>query len=83
MRQERYINASEIGSYVFCKRAWFLARVQAPSELTAEREAGSAWHESHANQVASASKSKEFARAFATAFVILLLVLLLYRMVAS
>jgi hypothetical protein len=80
---ERYVNASDLASYSFCSRAWHLAQINIPSpEAEPEREAGLAWHEAHAERVATATQSKKLARAFGIALLLILLVLL-YRIVAA
>ena len=38
-----YVTASEIGDYVYCKRAWWL-RIQGMSETTPEMKSGSIKH---------------------------------------
>jgi hypothetical protein len=83
MQRDRYINASEIGNYKFCKRAWHLARLNAPSEAVIEREAGIARHERHAEKIRSAARSHNVSRVFGVAALVLLVVLLLYRMLFS
>ena len=41
MSQDRLIRASDIGQYVFCQRAWWLARVlDVPSTNVGEMNAG-------------------------------------------
>ena len=47
MGNRPYIRASDIGTYMFCRRAWHLARIGAPSTLVAERERGIAFHQHH------------------------------------
>jgi hypothetical protein len=42
--RDRYLNASEINTYVFCQRAWYLERNGARSLLTVQRAAGTAVH---------------------------------------
>ena len=44
---EPVIRASEIGSYLFCKRAWWYQRQDAPSTNTAELARGSRAHTRH------------------------------------
>jgi hypothetical protein len=79
---ERYVNASEIGAYVFCSKSWQLSQIGAPSQNTAEQAEGSEWHAAHSEQVAGAERSAGLARAFAFALVILLLALA-FRFFAS
>jgi hypothetical protein len=38
----RYIRASELGSFAFCRRAWFLEQQSQRTGLTQTREAGAA-----------------------------------------
>jgi hypothetical protein len=48
----RVLRASEIGEYLFCKRAWWLHQQGVEGTHRAAREAGTAAHESHARVVA-------------------------------
>jgi hypothetical protein len=48
----RVLRASEIGEYLFCKRAWWLHRQGVEPSNRAAREAGIAAHESHAKVIA-------------------------------
>ena len=51
----RLIRASEIGEYVFCRRAWWLGRVQGETSLNVtEMEAGLGAHARHGRGVALA-----------------------------
>jgi hypothetical protein len=49
---DRVIRASEVGSYVYCARAWWLGAVEgmAPQD-TRRLESGSATHEGHGRRV--------------------------------
>lgn len=63
------IRASEIGSYLYCARAWWYQQQGQPSSHQAEMNAGSELHRQHGRQVLAAG----FTRLLA---VILLLVAL-------
>jgi hypothetical protein len=80
--KEPYVNASEIGSWVFCAKAWQLSQIGAPSQNTSEQGEGIEWHAAHSEQVAGAQRSRRRARAFAFALVVLLLALA-FRFFAS
>ncbi|MBV9084604.1 MAG: hypothetical protein JOZ62_18165 [Acidobacteriaceae bacterium] len=82
MENERYVTASEIANYVFCKRAWYLARVNAPTQHAGpERDSGVEWHEAHAERTATAAQSRMAARVLGIAL-LLIIGFLLYRMLA-
>jgi hypothetical protein len=80
--KQRYVNASEIGTYVFCAKAWQLSQIGAPSQNTAEQGEGIEWHAAHSGQVADAGRSSRLARVFAFALVVVLLALA-FRIFAS
>jgi hypothetical protein len=82
--KERYVNASEIGTWVFCAKSWRLSQIGAPSSLqnTTERREGSELHAAHSEQVGRAQRSRWLARAFAFALLLLLLALA-FRFFAS
>ena len=80
--KERYVNASEIATYVFCAKSWQLSQIGAPSQNTAEQAEGTEWHAAHSGQVGRAERSARLARVFAFALVVLLLALA-FRFFAS
>jgi hypothetical protein len=73
--KERYVNASDISTYVFCQKAWQLSQIGAPSQNTSEPGKGIEWQAAHSEQVAGAERSGRLARVFAFAVLVLLLAL--------
>ena len=58
---DRYITASELKSFAFCRRAWFLERQGAESALADERARGRADHEGHGLAVQQANLGRRTA----------------------
>ena len=57
----RTIRASEIGSYLFCQRAWWYHRKGVESENQTEMAAGTEIHHQHSRQVLAAGCSRSIA----------------------
>lgn len=52
MRRERFIRASEVGEYVYCRRAWWLHQIVGVEPESRQRRAqGTALHAQHGRQV--------------------------------
>jgi len=51
----RMIRASEIGTYLFCKRAWWYREQGAKSENQEELAGGSLYHRRHGRNILAAS----------------------------
>jgi hypothetical protein len=51
----RTIRASEIGTYLYCHRAWWYHKLGKPSTNQPQLDAGSEFHIEHGRQVARAS----------------------------
>ena len=49
------VRASEIGSYLFCRRAWWYQRQGRAAGPTPAQESGLAWHRRHGRRVLLAS----------------------------
>jgi hypothetical protein len=56
---KRYVTASEVKSFAFCRRAWFLERQGAESVLVVERAHGRLDHENHVREVQQVDRWRE------------------------
>ncbi len=56
----RTIKASELGSFLYCRRAWFYAQQGEASENTTALTVGSSRHAGHARKVKAAIALKWF-----------------------
>lgn len=54
----RAIRSSEIGNYLYCRRAWWYRKTGTPSENQAELASGTELHRRHGRQVLAASLTR-------------------------
>jgi hypothetical protein len=73
----RRITASEIGTFSFCQRAWFLENQGEPTALTQARDRGATDHATRANAVLQGQKTARAARILLTLGLLVLLCVLL------
>jgi CRISPR/Cas system-associated exonuclease Cas4 (RecB family) len=58
----KVIRASELGEYIYCRRAWWLRRSAGHEPLNvSERAAGVVYHEQHGQNVQSADRVRRIA----------------------
>jgi CRISPR/Cas system-associated exonuclease Cas4 (RecB family) len=60
----KIIRSSEIGSYLYCHRAWWYAKKGKKSENQAEMKVGTKMHEHHGRQVVAAGLTRMLAIIF-------------------
>jgi len=60
-RTKRTIRASEIGSFLYCQRAWWYRRKNVPAINTAELAGGEDFHRMHVGQTRGARLLKGIA----------------------
>lgn len=72
MPKDRYIRASEIGTYAFCARALHLKDIGAPTTLVQAQAEGTAYHEAHGARVQSAASTRKFSTVLIVAALALL-----------
>ena len=76
------VRASDIGLWVFCNRAWWLARVKGvPHRYPTVLEQGTAAHAAHGAQVAHASMLQRLGLVFVGAALVLAVFLMVLWMV--
>ncbi|MCD6577335.1 MAG: hypothetical protein J7K66_04890 [Anaerolineaceae bacterium] len=75
-RNKRTIRASEIGSFIYCRRAWWYQRKKIKPINVGELAAGQIFHQIHINQSRSANLLKAIAWFLVIAAVILCSILI-------
>jgi len=70
----RTIRASEIGTYLFCHRAWYYQRKDVPSENIREMVTGTEIHRQHSRKVAAAGCLRTLAMGMLLATMVLVVV---------
>lgn len=68
----RPIRSSDIGNYLYCRRAWWYRKQGTPSENQAEMTAGTELHQRHGRQVLASSLTRNLALALLLAGILLL-----------
>jgi hypothetical protein len=72
-RSAGYRKASEVNTFLFCRRAWWFERQGAPSEREPERAQGTAHHQRHGERVGATPRVRVLARLVLALAVALLL----------
>ena len=81
MRPEgRFISASEIGTWCYCKKAWHLSQTGYQSSLTHERAAGVRYHKAHNRHLRAAHQQQAVARIVMLVCVLILMTLGISRL---
>ena len=60
-RDRRFISASEIGTWCYCKKAWYLSQSGHQSSFTEERSAGIRYHKAHNRRLRVAHRKQTVA----------------------
>lgn len=79
-RNQTLVRASDIGLWSYCRRAWWLARVQgAAHQHPARLSRGTAFHEAHGTAVVQVQRYRRWGHLFlAVAIILIGLVLILW-----
>ena len=75
----RRITPSELGTFTFCQRAWFLENQSEPTALTGARDRGATDHATRASAVLQGQKTARAARLLLRLGLLALLCVLLLR----
>ena len=61
-RHDRFISASEIGTWCYCKKAWYLQQLGHPSALRGEQLDGTRYHRTHFQSLRRARRQRDVSR---------------------
>ncbi|MBX3036337.1 MAG: hypothetical protein KF758_05430 [Anaerolineales bacterium] len=75
----RPIRSSEIGNYLYCRRAWWYRKTGVPSENLTELAAGTDLHHKHGRKVLAASLTRTFGLILLLIATLLLVAYLAYQ----
>jgi len=73
MRHTRFISASEIGTWCYCKRAWYFQQLGHPSALREEQLDGARYHQTHFQKLRDAPRQRAVARVIMLICLVLLI----------
>lgn len=76
-RDRRFISASEVGTWCYCKKAWHLSHSGHQSSLTDERAAGIRYHRAHNLRLRAAHQQQ------AVAGIVMLVCVLIFIMLGT
>lgn len=75
------VRASEIGSYLYCRRAWWYRKQGVESENQAELAAGTELHRQHGRKVLAAGLSRTIGTILLLTALVLIIVYLALRFI--
>ena len=77
----RAIRSSEIGSYLYCRRAWWYRKIGTPAENQVELAAGTDLHKRHGRQVIAAGLTRTLGLVLLLTAILLLAAYLAFRLI--
>lgn len=72
MKDRKFVDASKVGHFVFCRRSWFLQSLKMPSLLAAGRAKGVRFHQHHIDRMHVTPRALAVSRRAAVVALILL-----------
>ena len=79
-RDDRFISASEIGTWCYCKKAWHLSQSGYQSSLNDERATGVRYHKAHNRRLRAAHQQQAVAIIVMLVCVLVLIILGISRL---